>query len=874
MSSTPIKKQLIGFIFLLLICFSVPLGAAAGETYTYTVEPGDAGIRLDFSLVLCPGPGTPCNPIGGGLTWGLSPNNGTATLSTSAEADGEGRAWFELDFNANACGTYTVTVRLTRDPRSTSNIKFIISGKPPCSPGSSSETSSSSSEVTTSPPPPQLVKISDANQVTRPEDGVTLSVQLEDSDGSLMSDVDVTFRILSGDRSRASLSPTRATTDANGRAQATLTFSPDATGQYIINVHRSDNPNIYTVFTITVDPLLPKATRLEKISGDNQTGLTGGVWAAPFVVEVRDQYDVPLEGVPVTFTILTGGGILSAETTRTNANGLATSTLRLGTEAGTNTVEVSVEGLSETVTFTAEAPLPPPIPTTLSIISGENQQGFIGAPLTNPFIVQVHDQYGQPMEGVIVTFAVTIGDSSLSGTTTITDQDGQAKTTLTLGTAPGTVTIEASVEGIAQTATFNAVAELLEFNLSLSTGLNLIHLPLKVRAVDGMPATIQSVSDLYNVLGGAGFVNFLITLDSPTQAWHSYFGTSDTATLADRTLTDTTGILAGMKAPVSVRLGGDALGTDGTSTITLNQSINLVGLPLKDSRVTRVSDLFKLDGIGGNVPVIILSDAGGFQLVGRVGDPGDSEIAGGQAFIMTAQQPVTITISGEAWTNVSGAAAAPPVTRKGIDVGNTTPVLALKGLVLDEEAGLNKLNFWVTVKNLSTGRAVTGMTRDEGMEYRLTVVDIETARVATLGDILEISAQSPNPFIGVEPLRYTVTAEDVKRSWIQLPELAVYKIPAETQLLANYPNPFNPETWIPYRLAEDAFVTLTIYDGTGQVVRTLDVGHRIASAYENRSKAIYWDGRNHVGERVASGVYFYTLTAGDFSATRKMLIIK
>ena len=69
-------------------------------------------------------------------------------------------------------------------------------------------------------------------------------------------------------------------------------------------------------------------------------------------------------------------------------------------------------------------------------------------------------------------------------------------------------------------------------------------------------------------------------------------------------------------------------------------------------------------------------------------------------------------------------------------------------------------------------------------------------------------------------------------------------------------------------------MTLTIYDSNGQVVRTIDVGHRVAAFYESRSKAIYWDGRNEVGEGVASGVYFYHLSAGDFSATRKMLILK
>ena len=95
-----------------------------------------------------------------------------------------------------------------------------------------------------------------------------------------------------------------------------------------------------------------------------------------------------------------------------------------------------------------------------------------------------------------------------------------------------------------------------------------------------------------------------------------------------------------------------------------------------------------------------------------------------------------------------------------------------------------------------------------------------------------------------------------------------------TELLANYPNPFNPEMWIPYRLAEDAFVTLTIYDGDGLIVRTLEVGHRVAAFYKSRSKAIHWDGWNEIGESVAIGAYFYTLFAGDSSATQKMLIIK
>ncbi len=104
--------------------------------------------------------------------------------------------------------------------------------------------------------------------------------------------------------------------------------------------------------------------------------------------------------------------------------------------------------------------------------------------------------------------------------------------------------------------------------------------------------------------------------------------------------------------------------------------------------------------------------------------------------------------------------------------------------------------------------------------------------------------------------------------------LASLIIPSETALHTNYPNPFNPETWIPYQLAVPAEVTLTIYDMNGGIVRRFEVGYQPAGLYQSRSRAAYWDGRNMRGESVASGLYFYTLKAGEFTATRKMLIRK
>lgn len=105
------------------------------------------------------------------------------------------------------------------------------------------------------------------------------------------------------------------------------------------------------------------------------------------------------------------------------------------------------------------------------------------------------------------------------------------------------------------------------------------------------------------------------------------------------------------------------------------------------------------------------------------------------------------------------------------------------------------------------------------------------------------------------------------------PELTA-ELPQTTHLLPNYPNPFNPETWIPYQLAKPAEVSISIYATDGQLVRSLNLGHQSVGIYKSRSRAVYWDGRNGLGESVASGVYFYTLTAGKFNSTRKMLIRK
>ena len=125
-----------------------------------------------------------------------------------------------------------------------------------------------------------------------------------------------------------------------------------------------------------------------------------------------------------------------------------------------------------------------------------------------------------------------------------------------------------------------------------------------------------------------------------------------------------------------------------------------------------------------------------------------------------------------------------------------------------------------------------------------------------------------------EAQKVNITDPTFQRGIENLQSLLASLIPEKTALLANYPNPFNPETWIPYQLATPANVTISIYSADGPLVRTLVLGNQSAGLYQNRSRAAYWDGKNSVGESVASGIYFYTLSAGEWTATRKMLILK
>ena len=167
--------------------------------------------------------------------------------------------------------------------------------------------------------------------------------------------------------------------------------------------------------------------------------------------------------------------------------------------------------------------------------------------------------------------------------------------------------------------------------------------------------------------------------------------------------------------------------------------------------------------------------------------------------------------------------------------------------------------------------------------------EVHSISVAQLGAKLGFNDKHANQSYLKESLRslryceveWNILEKDKEMEWgvagllaeVRIKEgICFYQFPHT--LRANYPNPFNPETWIPYELATDTTVTLTIYNAQGVVVRTLQLGQQSAGYYTDRERAAYWDGRNALGEQVASGLYFYQLETDAMSLMRKMVILK
>ena len=301
--------------------------------------------------------------------------------------------------------------------------------------------------------------------------------------------------------------------------------------------------------------------------------------------------------------------------------------------------------------------------------------------------------------------------------------------------------------------------------------------------------------------------------------------------------------------------------TESAFTVELAKGLNMISVPLKPVAPYAARSL--MTALSSTMLIQYNTQTGGFE--GFTADAPDNgfEIKGGQGYIVNVPQAQTFTFRGSAWMNASSAAAAPTAT---IDSAPGTWAFVVSGKFTNTAEG-----YTVSVTNKRTNVTATDVVQ-RGY-FAAAFGDLTQRAVVQAGDVITVSVLDAAGHIIGEPTAYTVTSKMIETAFVSL-ALEVVPHPGTTVLLQNYPNPFNPETWIPYQLSEAAVVTITIYDVAGKVVRALDLGHQAAGFYQSRSQAAYWDGRNNLNERVASGIYFYHIQAGEFSATRRMLILK
>ena len=173
------------------------------------------------------------------------------------------------------------------------------------------------------------------------------------------------------------------------------------------------------------------------------------------------------------------------------------------------------------------------------------------------------------------------------------------------------------------------------------------------------------------------------------------------------------------------------------------------------------------------------------------------------------------------------------------------------------------------IVNLRTGESATAKIKPNG-RFIATFVDFSRRSVVQVDDAIELSFTDRHGNLLSKIIR-RIEPEHVERAYLNT---VVELRPPKTALFQNYPNPFNPETWMPYQITQDTQVTIDIFNIAGELIRRIELGNQTAGWYVTKDRAAFWNGRNNTGEGVASGIYFYKLRAGNYSAVRKMLIAK
>ncbi|MDE0554299.1 MAG: T9SS type A sorting domain-containing protein, partial [Candidatus Poribacteria bacterium] len=299
-----------------------------------------------------------------------------------------------------------------------------------------------------------------------------------------------------------------------------------------------------------------------------------------------------------------------------------------------------------------------------------------------------------------------------------------------------------------------------------------------------------------------------------------------------------------------------------TFSMHLSKGLNLLSVPLKPTlHMTARSLALKT----GATTVITLDPATQQFVAWTPNAPDDGfPIEGAKGYIANLPEARDVVFTGSGWTHQKQVAAAPLATITPYQ----TWAFVVSGYL---EGGHYHNDYYVRIQNIRTNTSMKAEVR--GTYFAAATVNLNYRSVVELGDILVLTVTDVHGNIVSEKFNFIVSPANLANAVLNV-SLDSIGTPKQSLLLQNYPNPFNPETWIPYHLAEAGTVLLSIYNATGERIRTLSLGYQSAGFYQNQGRAAYWDGRNALGELVASGVYFYQLVTPSFQQTQRMLILK
>ena len=694
-----------------------------------------------------------------------------------------------------------------------------------------------------------------------------LTVRVDPFDGAPGSKATVTFTAIGADNQPAfitvnlkaiggTLSRSSELTGTSGSGTGTVTLTRGNTpgNENYVTASADGYALAFTRFLITGSPAPTSTPRssgaaaaLAIYSSNDQSGSLNVPLAEPFIVEVIDADYNAIKDVRVRFQVTQGSGRFSLRTPLTDAEGLAETTFT-PISAGRIRVEATVGGVNASAEFIVSVEEAPE--TADPVISSTRIEPQIRVAAANrPPMLWVD---GGTIYGLVDANAQRFAPSVDNAMNIAVDAgNGKVYWTEKTGGSRGTIN-SANLDG-------TSVTELTSI-LSVPMGIAVDATGSKLYWTNAR-GRIQSAN-----LDGSGIQNVVQDLSAPTDIVLSdgyiYWTEGDNSVRrvsmsGEKIVQD---IAANLGSVGGLAVGGgkvywtemtaagggtiNSANLDGTNFETL---ATLLSAPMGISVDTTGSKLYWTNA-RGRVQRANLNGSGITNVVDGLGSPGE------------------IVISNSISETAAGTPLTPPVSYATYDVNKD-------GAVDNTDAGL-------VIDALGTSNARYDVNGDGTVNFLdvVLVFDNRDDNVAGAPTIVGMKLSAVQIDIIQEQIELLIATNDrspaAMRTLIYLQQLLVTARPEKTQLFANYPNPFNPETWIPYELATDTHVRITIYNTQGVVIRTLQFGHQSAGYYTGRDRAAYWDGRNALGEQVASGLYFYQLETDTMSSLRKMVILK